>query len=378
MNNQEYVKCLLARYDLITIDTSALMNDENLQRFVENHEETLLEYGKKILVNRSVWAELLHMYNCGDEEKQEKATKAICIINMHRNIFLIDGRGIRTEEIWTALADKDILSDLTKNITQHNQLLITNDDDLANDVLNLNNLKSCRGHRVAVCRLQYSGDLVLLMSNKTITALSPEPQVRVRKVEKSLYVSRPNETNVSEETWFECNKKYIFGCGAMVLVAVGGFVVRRNWKAIISCFHGVRKAAEKVVTGNLVDKVAQGGKAMIPDRMNQIKQAVVPICQTIIPSNFKLTGNLYTARELGAKMLCSAREINRRIISRGLAERLPSGELVFTELGKGLGEMKWKTTRYDYSFTNIEWDEAILPLLFSAEELDRRHKGGSV
>ena len=28
-----------------------------------------------------------------------------------------------------------------------------------------------------------------------------------------------------------------------------------------------------------------------------------------------------------------------------------------------------KTTKYDYTFSNIEWDEKILELLFSQEEL---------
>lgn len=174
-----------------------------------------------------------------------------------------------------------------------------------------------------------------------------------------------------EESWFERNKMIIYGCGAIALTVVGGFVVYRNWNAIISCFQGVRKTAEKGIAGNLVNKVVQTEKAMAPARVEQIKQAVAPICQTIIPENFKLTGNRFTAKDLGRKMFCSAQEINRRIIGKGLAERLPSGELSFTELGRGLGEMKWKTTWYDHNFVNIEWDEAILPLLFSAEELER-------
>lgn len=99
MRNQDYVKPILSKYDSVLIDTSALMNDEYFQRFVENYEMTLLEYGKKIFVSRSVWAELLRMYNGRDAIKQEKAAKAICIINMHKNIFLIDGREIREEEI---------------------------------------------------------------------------------------------------------------------------------------------------------------------------------------------------------------------------------------------------------------------------------------
>ena len=40
-----------------------------------------------------------------------------------------------------------------------------------------------------------------------------------------------------------------------------------------------------------------------------------------------------------------------------------------TETGRLLGEETVKTTKYDYTFSNIEWDEKILELLFSQEEL---------
>ena len=40
-----------------------------------------------------------------------------------------------------------------------------------------------------------------------------------------------------------------------------------------------------------------------------------------------------------------------------------------TEAGRLLGEETVKTTKYDYTFSNIEWDEEILELLFSKEEL---------
>lgn len=229
MNNQEYVKHILSKYDLITIDTSALMNNENLQRFVENYEMTLLEFGRKILVSRSVWAELLRKYGCDDEEKRDKAARAICTINMHKNIFLIDGREIRPEEIWTAFADKDLLSDLTKNITCHNQLLITNDGKLANDALSLNNLESCQGRRVEVCRLQYSGELGSLMLNKTIEAPSPEPQVIVHEVEKPVYVSKPTETGVFT---LQTIKYVSFFAGGVLIGKHGKFMLKAITQAI--------------------------------------------------------------------------------------------------------------------------------------------------
>ena len=221
MSNQDYVKRILSKYDLITIDTSALMNDEYLQRFVDNYEMTLLEYGKKIFVSRSVWAELLRKYECGDDEKRDKAAKAICTISMHKNIFLVDCWEIRPEEIWTAFADKDLLSDLTKNITRHNQLLITNDGKLANDALCLNNLESCQGRRVDVCRLQYSGDLGTVMENKSSANHLPEPQVIVREIEKPVYVQRPAQNGISAFQLIE-----------YVAVFVGGVCIGKHGKTM--------------------------------------------------------------------------------------------------------------------------------------------------
>ena len=37
-----------------------------------------------------------------------------------------------------------------------------------------------------------------------------------------------------------------------------------------------------------------------------------------------------------------------------------------------LGKATSKTTMYGYDFTNIEWDKAILQLIFTPEELQER------
>ena len=53
------------------------------------------------------------------------------------------------------------------------------------------------------------------------------------------------------------------------------------------------------------------------------------------------------------------------------ADRHPCGDVIKTELGAKLGEEVVKTTRYGYTFSNIEWSESVIPLIFSEDEIDR-------
>lgn len=68
-------------------------------------------------------------------------------------------------------------------------------------------------------------------------------------------------------------------------------------------------------------------------------------------------------------MRCSAQKINKRLVSSGLIERLPCGQYVLTETGKLLGEYTTKTTRSRYTFSNIEWDDSVLGIIFNKNEL---------
>lgn len=83
----------------------------------------------------------------------------------------------------------------------------------------------------------------------------------------------------------------------------------------------------------------------------------------------QLTGNRMTARALGNMVAESAQQINRRLIDAGLASRMPNGEIVSTTLGNPLCELTWKTTSAGHSFTNLEWDDSVLHLIFTPEEL---------
>ena len=83
----------------------------------------------------------------------------------------------------------------------------------------------------------------------------------------------------------------------------------------------------------------------------------------------KLTGEKLTATGLGLVANCSNQAINKRIVQAGLAEKLPSGVYTLTETGKLYGEYTAKARPWGATFTNIEWDKAILDIIFTREEL---------
>lgn len=156
----------------------------------------------------------------------------------------------------------------------------------------------------------------------------------------------------AEESWLKKHKKKIIGGLGTAVLVFGGLFAYKNKDTIKGKFNGMKPMLDDIDTAKIVDKAVE----------------TVTKAKSVIPDNFKLTGNRYTARELGSKMHCSDREINKRIIRAGLAERLCDGELCFTDVGRGLGESKWKVTKAGHSFSNIEWDEAILDIIFTAEE----------
>ena len=104
------------------------------------------------------------------------------------------------------------------------------------------------------------------------------------------------------------------------------------------------------------------------------KSAVSEVAEENVPSipcdalNHR-TGNMLTATKLGGKVGVSNREINKRLVAAGLAVRLPCGDYVLTENGKLLGESGLKVTPWNYTAQLIQWDEAVLDIIFTPEEL---------
>lgn len=147
--------------------------------------------------------------------------------------------------------------------------------------------------------------------------------------------------------WIKAHKPELIIAGVTV---VGTVLVVKSWESI----EGIFKATKSVVPD--ITKIEPA-----------VDEAVVPIISRDVLDG--LTGNKLTARALGDKVWCSAQAINKRIVAAGLAVKLPCGEYMMTEAGRMFGNDTWKTTAAGHSFSNIEWDEKIIEVIFSPEEL---------
>lgn len=147
--------------------------------------------------------------------------------------------------------------------------------------------------------------------------------------------------------WVKVHKTELLIAGVTV---VGTVLIIKNRDAIKGLFKVTECSIPDIVK---IEPVAE--------------EIVAPVISKDILDN--LTGNQLTARALGDKVWCSAQAINKRIVATGLAVKLPCGEYMMTEAGRMLGKDTWKTTAAGHSFSNIEWDEKILEVIFSPEEL---------
>ena len=147
--------------------------------------------------------------------------------------------------------------------------------------------------------------------------------------------------------WVKEHKTKLIITGVAIF---GTVLVVKNWDSI----KGMFKTTKSIRPNILKTKSA-------------VEEIIVPVISSDILDN--LTGNKLTARALGNKVWCSAQEINKRIVAAGLAIKLPCGEYVMTEAGRMIGKNTLKTTAVGHTFSNIEWDEKILELIFSPEEL---------
>ena len=147
--------------------------------------------------------------------------------------------------------------------------------------------------------------------------------------------------------WIKEHKVELIVAGVTL---VGAVLIYKNWNSL-----------KGVLTTKAVNAVE------FPKSSEIVEKSAAKVLPDGILDN--LTGNKLTARALVDKVWCSAQAINKRIVAAGLAERLPCGEYMMTETGKLLGHDTWKTTASGHSFTNIEWDERILDVIFTPEEL---------
>ena len=157
MTNLEYVNSLIGFNDIIYIDTSSLMNVEELRKFLESYSQIFIENNKRILVTREVCLEIVKHLRSKMESKQYKAQKVIEIFKEYYELFIFEDNNLNNIEANSAFADSELLSRITRGKTKFRQLLITNDKKLSVDTYNLNNLNSCFGEKISVCYISQDG-----------------------------------------------------------------------------------------------------------------------------------------------------------------------------------------------------------------------------
>ena len=182
-----------------------------------------------------------------------------------------------------------------------------------------------------------------------------EKETEYRNVDLQLSDNNQVEETHEFREWLKRNKRKVILWGSTTVVVVGGILIYKNRKSVMSMFTGAKQTLsnvdKSVFTEKVVDASIEAKKKLIDD---------------MVVSSERLT-----ARAIGDKMLCSAQEVNKRLIRAGFADRHPYGDVIKTELGAKLGEEVVKTTRYGYTFSNIEWSESVIPLIFSEDEIDR-------
>ena len=213
MTNREYVEDLLALNEKIYIDTSSLMNDTELSRFLEQYQDIFGALDKKIIVTREVCLEIVRHLSSKNFEKQEKAKSVILLFNNYSNLFIFEDKDLKQSEVSSAFADSELLSRITKDKSKHSQLLITNDKNLSVDAYKLNKLYSCKGKKIMVCFIDNLGQL-----NKGKTGFETNPNTLV--IEQKTAEEQVEEQNNNQEG-AKIFQKIIFG-GCLLSV---GFVL---------------------------------------------------------------------------------------------------------------------------------------------------------
>ena len=157
-NREEYARSALENYvqDFkIFIDTCSLLHSA-ADKFWLNIIPLLHIYNTKIIVTLSSLEELeKHSKNVDKCELAKVANNCITIVNQLINAGYIEVRGESTDDF----ADNVFQVVFTKFRMTHNLLLVTQDNNLAQDILNLNNNRSVKANPVRVKRINQYGYL---------------------------------------------------------------------------------------------------------------------------------------------------------------------------------------------------------------------------
>ena len=161
MNNQaiQYVRGIFLRNEVVYIDASALMNFDELSRFLEKYGTVIRETGTVIIIPAAVRCEIASFLGSEDEDKDYKALECMSVLAKYSDLFELEGGDLSDVDYEGVFADPYHLAALILGGTSIHQLLITNDVALSQDSYSMNHLKSCKGLHISVCIIDLNGDL---------------------------------------------------------------------------------------------------------------------------------------------------------------------------------------------------------------------------
>lgn len=154
---EQHARSALERFitnSIVFIDTCSLMH-KNAEKLTKELTPILQANEKKLIVPVRVVEELDKHVNSPIPNTQEAAKRAIALLKELTVKQLVDYRGEESDNF----ADNVFYSVFAKHRMQHRLLLITQDGDLAMDILQLNDSKSAKGYPIKVKRINRFGFL---------------------------------------------------------------------------------------------------------------------------------------------------------------------------------------------------------------------------
>lgn len=142
----------LKRDFMVWIDTSSILEDSFFDLFSEL-TSLFTQYDEHLYIPNSVLLELKKHTKSDDYELQEKSKERLALINSRKksNIFTVYNKGEKK-----TFADNELITIFTELRLEKNLLLITQDKDLARDILDLGKSKSVISKKVEVLTIDHN------------------------------------------------------------------------------------------------------------------------------------------------------------------------------------------------------------------------------
>ena len=147
--------------------------------------------------------------------------------------------------------------------------------------------------------------------------------------------------------WMKEHKGLLITIGVISVTTVATIFAYKNWNAI--------------------KKLSESNPQTTAEAIKIINELPVPITKSP-PINIDLSGDKYSATELGRLASVSNRNINKRLCEAGLQEKSGNGYII-TEYGKHFGEYTCREQKSGFVADINIWCKGVLKVIFTPEEI---------